>query len=159
MPSKRCRSGWSIRVSILRGPGCLSRIGPLTSYCMHSLSSDFGAHVPAGTPAQCASNYFVLQDVSNANKSTIIKTIEHTTLGECCAACTAENTVNETTCYSYTFVKAEKKCMLHGVSSFSDFRPNLFASSGFFSGLGLPAYLQRAAGDLSEIMNGALIGI
>ena len=122
--------------------------------CTHPSSSDFGAHVPAGTPAQCASNYFVLDDVTNVNKSNIIKTIEHTTLGECCAACTAANTVNETACHAYNFGKLQKTCTLHGETSFSDFRPSLFASAGFFTGLGLPAYLQRAAGKLSTLLNG-----
>ena len=44
--------------------------------------------------------------------------------------------------------------MLHGETSFADLGPALFSSTGFFSGLGLSAYVQKAAGQLSEIMNG-----
>ena len=116
--------------------------------------ADFGAHVPPGTPSQCENNYFLLDGLSNGNLSTIVKTIERTTLGDCCAACTAANTVKETTCHSYTFSKLEKKCTLHGETNGQDLRPNLFSSFGFFTGLGLDAYLQRATGKLSSLMNG-----
>ena len=117
-------------------------------------SADFGSHVPPGTPAQCASNFFVLDGIGNLNHSTILKTIEHSTEAECCSACTGQNTASATKCGSFTFTKVEKKCVLHGSTSFSDFKPDLIGTTGLFTGLGLAAYLQRAAGELSKLMNG-----
>ena len=109
-------------------------------------------------PKQCAASYFQLKNFKNKNASTVIKTVKKTTLAACCSACTAVNVANAT-CGSYVFTKdlfskTTGTCELHGATIFSDLAPALLGEVGFFTGTGPAAFVQRATGALSEIMNG-----
>lgn len=113
--------------------------------------------VSPGTPPACASNFYPLNHFKNKNASTLKHTIEDTSLAACCSACTAANNAGDE-CGSYTFTpelfKKNGSCALHGATSFTDLGPALLSSSGFSTGSGPSAIIQKAIGKLSDNMNG-----
>jgi hypothetical protein len=119
----------------------------------------FGASVPPGTPPHCAANYYVFEDYANHNPFTKINVTEGVALDECCSMCTARNTETRTECGSYSYIPMDKAagtgtCTLHSATSQSDFSRSDNATSGYFSGVGLIAAVERAIGDLSDGMGG-----
>lgn len=125
----------------------------------------FGATSPPGTPLQCDANFYTIENYANYNRKTILNQTENVYLADCCAACKSMNTVDVTTCSSYSFFPTGNtsadgiptgtgKCTLHGGSSFSDLGPMPGFTSGLFAGMGLVGFVQKASGEISEIMNG-----
>ena len=124
----------------------------------------FGATSPPGTPNVCSNNYYTIENFANYNSRSVVTKLQNVTLADCCTSCSNMNTIDKTVCGSYTFVPAVDDsegiptgpgtCTIHGPTSFSDFGPRAGVVTGYFSGLGLVAFVQKAAGDLSDLMNG-----
>jgi len=112
----------------------------------------FGSSVPAGTPAQCAANYYVLPSMGVRNGLKPWRRFKAPALADCCSACTAHNEKKDYSCGLYSY--RDNHCELFQHASFNDLTPEKGSDSGYFSGLGLAAFVQRAAGELSNLLNG-----
>lgn len=135
----------------------------------------FGATSPPGTPKTCSGNYYTLESYGNYNKNTVYNKTANVTLADCCDMCTGVNSVDDIVCGSYTFLPTladpvnnaatervnegaiptgPGTCVIHGKTSFNDLGPMPSAVTGYFTGLGVKAFVQFASGQVSEIMNG-----
>jgi len=112
----------------------------------------FGQQTPPNTPKQCAAAYYIIQHA--AAKDSPYKKLK-TDLAGCCDACSKENTdQDDIKCKIYTHNSLLGTCSLHSTANFSTIRPAITSSSGFYSGTGVKAFVERATGELSDLMNG-----